>query len=250
MKKNILILLVGLLAFACHNETSNVQEGVEAFSADTLADGREGGATTAQAEQPTQEEPLQPKKTDPVKNPVQENEENPWEVQSVDGQTLTFRNGQSFTTNLYDLDYIGQLEKASGKAPFLILAGKPCEECDANRAIYFHSPSEGPMPGEEALMRYPFPGKELYYEDGSLLNESRFFFGEVMPGVNGAIWYQNTKVEEGQFVENAYLVQVENGKLKGTQMLKEEVPDIDKTLQMVEQEKALEVPGVEYFSEP
>ncbi|MDW7692352.1 hypothetical protein R9C00_13550 [Flammeovirgaceae bacterium SG7u.111] len=175
-------------------------------------------------------------------------QEESWEIESQEGQNLVFSNGETVQTELYELEYFGKIE-AKGKAPFLIVAGRGCDECDENIAIYLHSPDSKTKLGETVAIRYPYPGKELDYEDGSLLNDVRFFFGEVLPGINGAIWYQKTKVD-GRLMDNAYLVTVEKGEIKGSTLLKKDMPDINKTLELVSEEKALEVPGVEYYSEP
>jgi hypothetical protein len=57
-------------------------------------------------------------------------------------------------TSLHELRYI---DKYNGnKAPFLILSGRGCDECDANISIYICSPGDVPLKVKngEIVIRY------------------------------------------------------------------------------------------------
>jgi hypothetical protein len=173
----------------------------------------------------------------------------PWEVEFVEGNRLRFHNGDTFATVLYNMDYIGQLGATDSAAPFLILSGRECRECDANKFIFIHSPANGELKGNYLKQKFPYPGRELAYENGAPVNECRFFFGEILPGVQGAIWHQNTLVGK-KMSPNVLLVQIKDGQLT-TQVLKaDKMPDLEKTLLQVENGKALELPGEEFYTEP
>ena len=73
--------------------------------------------------------------------------------------TLVFPDCTRFETTLYHLKVIGKLN-AAHKLPYFILSGVGCTECDANVAIYIHSPSIGPMHGEGSQQRFYCPGQE------------------------------------------------------------------------------------------
>lgn len=84
-----------------------------------------------------------------------------WRVVRVENPTerpgiIHYSGGQRFQTALMRVEHLGELP-AGSKAPFLVLAGYGCNDCDINRALYIHSPSDGPIQGE-SHPRYPYPG--------------------------------------------------------------------------------------------
>ncbi|MFV5691053.1 hypothetical protein ACM55K_03405 [Flavobacterium sp. LT1R49] len=76
-----------------------------------------------------------------------------WLFDKVDGNKLVFKNGQTFETNLFELQFIGQVS-FSNKVPFLIFSGRDCNECDANISIYINSPSNGKLFAEHGENSY------------------------------------------------------------------------------------------------
>ncbi|MES2810384.1 MAG: hypothetical protein V4619_17250 [Bacteroidota bacterium] len=137
-----------------------------------------------------------------------------WVFERVVGRTVYFKYGKKFETTLYDLKYIGQLG-ARGKAPYLILSGRGCTECDANISIYIHSPSDGPMEEEAMQARSAYPGKERDYETDSLLFESRVFYGNCT-NTQSIVWLQKTYLENGTFESSIFSMSVVDNKLKET----------------------------------
>src|SRR5258708_6254975 len=65
----------------------------------------------------------------------------------IEGKKIILNDGYTFQTNIFNLNYIGQL-KASKKRPFLILTGVQCDSCDESVSIYIVSPSDGPLKKE------------------------------------------------------------------------------------------------------
>jgi hypothetical protein len=170
-------------------------------------------------------------------------DDNTWIFDKVVDKTIYFKFNKKFTTNLYDLKYIGQLT-TKNKAPFLILSGRGCDECDANISIYIHSPSDGPMKDESAQPRYGYPGKEIDYANGDLISESRMFYGDCLNNRNSVIWLQKTLMENGKFESSIFSAEIVDGKLKETSKvvdslsLKNYIP------------KCKELPGTKFTSEP
>ena len=175
---------------------------------------------------------------------------NAGQVDMTDGKSIVFYNGTEFYTDLFELEYIGSMGGGDSKR-FLILSGRACEECDANETIYLLSPEDGAVEDASMLPRFIYPGQEKSYEDGQVLNKSRFFFGEVLPETEGAIWYQQTMdIDKNEYVDNALLVTVQADTLDYQVLTGQQMPGLPATLQLVEQGKAVELPGKEYFNEP
>jgi hypothetical protein len=102
---------------------------------------------------------------------------NGWNIQSVTGSTLKFKNGDTYDPNLYQLKYIGQIPN-DNKAPFLIFSGRNCDECDANISIYIHSPANGKLVVGNGENTYAYPGKQTDFESKKLVFEGRVFMGK------------------------------------------------------------------------
>lgn len=183
-----------------------------------------------------------------VNNPVTQADSIPqkevWKFEKVVGQTIYFSNAKQFKTNLYDLKYIGQL-KTENKAPYLILSGRSCTDCDENISIYIHSPSDGQMKSETEQSRYAYPGKEYDYMDKSLLFESRMFYGDCLKGKGSCvIWVQKQLNEKGVFENNTFILEIFNDNLKETTIKN------DALLKDLLNNKCTELSGIEITSEP
>jgi hypothetical protein len=170
-----------------------------------------------------------------------------WEFDTVQNKSLLFKNGRSFETGLYELEYIGQIP-VDKKAPYLIYSGRDCNECDANISIYVHSPSDGKLVIDHGQNRYQYPGTEKDYETSSILYISRAFYGQVLENIKGVIWYENRLLENGKMGRFVFLLQVDNGSLKDSTY--EDTGKLDRTINLKRQGLCKEIPGREYTSEP
>src|SRR5438093_1114892 len=109
-----------------------------------------------------------------------------------DPDTLVLRNGTRFNTGLFSVRFLGFLPRIR-KAPYMVLVGVGCTDCDGELAIYVQSPVDGPVryatqvtsvyPGPA----YPAPGDSA---DTSLSATSRVFIGQCMDQMaNGLVWF-------------------------------------------------------------
>jgi hypothetical protein len=170
-----------------------------------------------------------------------------WTFDKIDGSKLVFKGGQIIETNLFELEFIGQVP-ANNKAPYLIFSGRDCNECDENISIYLHLPSNGQLKIDHGQNRYKYPGTEKDYESGSILNNSRAFFGEVLKNIYGVIWYENRLLENGKMRRSISLVQIENGALKDTTY--EDNVSFNQTTLLLAKGLCKEIPGRQFLSEP
>jgi hypothetical protein len=167
------------------------------------------------------------------------------EVENAANKKVNFKSGKVYETNLFEIEFIGQLQSTQ-KADFLILAGRQCEECDANISIYIHSPSDGPLQDEAYQPRYGFPGKVFYYEDNRLVYESRTFWGEVLPKRFGVIWFQKQLTDKNEWVESVFFAELLNDKIED----KTVKATIDQLVDQVKKGTAWEIKGRDQTSEP
>jgi hypothetical protein len=172
---------------------------------------------------------------------------NKWIFDSVHEQSFIFKEGHSFQTNLFDLEYIGQLPNEN-KAPFLIFSGRDCNACDANIAIYIHSPSNGPMNIANDKNSYTYPGTLVNYEDKSPLQSSRAFFGQVLENVNGLIWYTKDETVKSKKSETTYLIRLSKGTVDDT--LYNQHLGLENTLNLLKRGLCKEILGRDFSSEP
>lgn len=171
----------------------------------------------------------------------------PWEFDKVDGSRLVFKGGKTFETNLFELEYIGQVS-AENKAPYLIFSGRDCKECDANISIYIHSPSDGKLDIGQGQNSYRYPGTEKDYETDTVLCVSRAFFGQVLNDIKGVIWYENRLLRTGRMGLFVYLARIEKGSLSDTSY--EFNGRLDETITLLNIGQCSEIPGRQYTGEP
>lgn len=186
-----------------------------------------------------------------TKNIVQKSskiiDSNEWIFQGTAGSILKFKNGKEYNTNLYELNYIGQIVNGH-EAPFLVFSGRDCNECDANISIYVYSPSNRPLKVENGENRYQYPGTERDYESDSLLYKARAFYGQVLPGINGVIWYNEQLIENNTWQKSLFLVNLSNGIKKDTAL--KISGQLKNTLRLLDQGACKEIKGLDYKSEP
>jgi hypothetical protein len=170
-----------------------------------------------------------------------------WIFDKVRAQTLQFKNGKSYKTDLYDLKYIGQIAN-NNKAPFLIFSGRECFECDANISIYIHSPANGHLNVQNGENRYGFPGTVKDYENNQPISKSRVFYGLVLPGIKGVIWYQEELTTKNIWQKSTFLVNLNDGTKKESKS--KAIEKLKLTLQLLAQGSCKEIKGIDFTSEP
>jgi len=166
-------------------------------------------------------------------------------VLKVESKKVYFKSGQIFETNIFDIGFIGQI-KSKTKKDFLILTGRQCQGCDANISIYIHSPSDGSLKNEALQERFGIPGKEFYYENNKLIYEGRAFWGEVLPGRTGIIWFQKSLNDKNVWIESVAFAELIDDQIK-TQTINE---SLEKTLFQLKKGVAFEIEGHDVTSEP
>lgn len=173
--------------------------------------------------------------------------DNGWAFDKVRGAVLMFKEGKQFDTQIFEVKYIGQITSGS-KAPYLLFTGRGCDECDANISLYIQSPDDPYYSDEGESERYALPGKEKDFESDSLIYKSRAFYGQILPGVKGVVWYQQDLMQDNSWKKSTYLVSLEKGLKKDT-LIKawDKMPE---TLKLLKQGACKEIAGNTYHSEP
>ena len=109
----------------------------------------------------------------------------------VPGDTaLRFPSGAVFAPGFYMVRYIGRLP-AREKAPFLLMEGVECTDCDAPPSVFLRSPSDGPAKPDTLLKGwFAYPGPIREWESKALLSDSRLFWGRCLPsGAAGLVQF-------------------------------------------------------------
>lgn len=162
---------------------------------------------------------------------------------------IHFRNGRRFETTIYEVQVIGVL-RVDGKMPYVVMAGRSCSECDANIAIYIHSPDDGPMRGEDKQTRFSYPGRVNHFLEGTLVEEWRVFLGRCLTQDGEvAVWFGRERSKRGKWVETVVAVRVVGAKLRVKQLQKP-LPRVEEALKLVTAGACREIPGIEQTTEP
>lgn len=170
-----------------------------------------------------------------------------WAIDKTTGSKLLFKNGKKFDTGLYELKYIASLPNGD-KAPYLILSGRDCDECDANVSIYIYSQANGKLGAQAGANSYQYPGKERDIETHKLDYSSRAFYGEVLKGTIGVIWYEKRILENEKWGDFIFLIKIVNGLKKEVHLTDKKL--ITETLQLLKEKRCKEIAGMNYTSEP
>lgn len=166
-----------------------------------------------------------------------------WVFDQIKGQTIYFKNGKQFTTNLFNLHYIGQLN-TENKDPYLIISGTNCNECDENLSVFIHFPSDGPMQSEAEQTRYNYPGNERDYMNGQLNFSARMFYGNCDPNNRSVVWLQKSLNDNAAFEYAIFKVEVVDDRLQ------ESMKRIDLKTYKSFRPLCHELPGIDVTSEP
>ncbi len=160
--------------------------------------------------------------------------------------TIRFHNGRRFATGLYDVKFLGVLP--SHAAPYVVLSGRGCTECDANISIYILSPI-GPPAFEATAERYWSPGRETDRETRKIFRKSRAFLGECLPDLGDAIiWYDSLADANGHWRSGLSIAHIVGDTVASD--LRIPPPPMSGTLRMVQAGKCAEIPGIDESSEP
>jgi hypothetical protein len=101
----------------------------------------------------------------------------------VIGDTLLrFADGSEYISGFRNVEYIGTIP-ARTRAPFIIIAGHECRDCDAPPSVLVRSPSDGPVRELSGLPGWhPYPGRVIAYgDDSAVVSHSRLFWGNCLP---------------------------------------------------------------------
>ena len=100
----------------------------------------------------------------------------------VVGDTLRFPDGSEYVSGFTNVEYIGSIPAAT-RAPFIIIAGHECDDCDAPPSVLMRSPSDGPVRRLTGLAGWhPYPGRVVAYNnDSTVISHSRLFWGLCLP---------------------------------------------------------------------
>ena len=159
---------------------------------------------------------------------------------------IRFHNGQRFATGLYEVTFLGTLP--ARPAPYLVLSGRGCTDCDANISVYFLSPL-GPRASEAITDRYWSPGQETDPSTGTVIRKSRAFIGNCLQDViSGVVWYDSLLSDKGDWATGLAVVRIVADTVAAE--LRRPAPSPSLTLQRVRTGVCREIPGINQSSEP
>lgn len=161
---------------------------------------------------------------------------------------VVFANGREMKADLVELQFIGQLP-ARNKPPYDIFAGRRCHSCESNLSIYIHSAGDGRL--KRSAQRYRYPGSLYSRVNGSLVEQSRGFFGDCLPGHSQGVvvWFIRSRLDRPDWTQKVELVEPSGGSLDTTE-IPSPIPPIKSTLKLVEEGRCREIPPRLMSTEP
>jgi Carboxypeptidase regulatory-like domain len=163
--------------------------------------------------------------------------------------SFTLPGGSKFVTMLYDLKVVGKL-RTSKKLPYYILSGVGCNGCDANKSIYIHSPTDGPMKNEGEQPRFPYPGRETDYQSGQVVSDTRMLYGNCLSThPNAVVWFYRTFGDDKKWHDGVLVAEVKEDRLATTE-LNRQLPKPEDAEMALRVGECYELPGIASYSEP
>lgn len=143
----------------------------------------------------------------------------------------------------------GQLKREHGE-PYLVFSGLGCTECDINRSIYIHSPSDAPIENGERTARYSYPGRYFDVNSNALAERVRMFIGRCLPHAKeGVLWLMRRKEHSGAWETSYFVARVDGDQLFADYVSKESVP-MNGLKKSVAEGICKELPGRDFYNEP
>lgn len=158
---------------------------------------------------------------------------------------IEFFSGVKVETEVVEFEFIDLIESNSGSI-FILFAGRTCTECDMAKTIYISSIKNKKLNTDRA---YPYPGKQLSHEDGSLMMESRLFYGEcLVSNEPSLVWHA------GYYDDNKWQKIINGLNVRGTELLEIADSEVQPVLLEIEsrikKHLCIEVAGQELYSSP
>jgi len=162
---------------------------------------------------------------------------------------LKYGDGKTFQTGVFQPRYIGQLP-TKNKAPYLVFSGRSCNECDANRTIYIHSPDDGPMLGGERDPRYGYPGQYHHYETQQLVHTARVFLGNCFTSPDPVVlWFARDRTDSGKWQQSVFVAEIVDDRLV-SRLMNDAPPKLVHVIANVKKGSCRELKGGKGYIEP
>ncbi len=166
------------------------------------------------------------------------------DIDRVEQGTVIFKtpDGQSIPkplkTRLYDLKYLGSLLAPEGGVPYLVLSGKPCQSCSADKAVYLIR-ADG-----SRSTHFVHPGRVVDPKSHAVLLDSRAFFGKCIGTAEDVyVVFQREKVDRRSRLQSSVFVATPGKDLIHEKLYERHLPRIDATLKRVRAKNCVEVNG-------
>jgi len=146
-------------------------------------------------------------------------------------------------TGLLELNYLTTLRATEPEGyPYFVFAGKSCQNCSEDRAIYFVRPtSSGGSVKPESFVH---PGKIFDPKTRALLLESRAFYGRCVPG-RGELFvvFQRERIDRRRHLQESVMLVTPAPEHLQEQLIERHLPRIKNTLKQVKSKSCHEVEG-------
>jgi hypothetical protein len=160
----------------------------------------------------------------------------------IEQGTLYFKGTPSFPalkTDFQELVYLGALRPPEG-LPYFLLAGKPCAACPQSqeKGLYLIRPNGGKP------TQLVYPGKLIDSKTGSVVMESRAFFGQCLRD-RGDVYvaYQKEKVDRKNRLQPSVFIAEAMPRFLHESLLERRMPSFQETLKRVKAKQCREIEG-------
>ncbi len=150
------------------------------------------------------------------------------------------------TSDLVDRKDLGNVTGMDGHS-YVVRSGRYCDACDAEISLYLFDAAQGEPKVNDGANARMHPGTARDGETGEPYYEARTFFGEVLQGVPGVIWYERAMGTDGTTGVHTVLLDLTTG-VQEQQQPGHEL--LERTLALAAAGKCTEIAGVDRTSAP
>lgn len=160
-------------------------------------------------------------------------------VERIEGQTVYLSGQPPFKLDLFNIKLLGTLKASDHEVPYLLLSAKPCDNCSNESSIYLVHP------GMKKPFMYVYPGKIIEGKTGTLLLESRAFFGRCLNSHSEdvLVFFQKERIDKKKNLQNSVLIAQPGHEHVHEQLMERSFPKLPKTVQLVRARQCKEIDG-------
>jgi hypothetical protein len=153
--------------------------------------------------------------------------------------TLHFKDApRPIVLRLFEVKYLGVIRAEDGSLPYLVITGRPCQDCIQDKAVYLIR-ADGARPAQ-----FVYPGRVIDPKRRDVLLDSRAFFGRCLNGYADVLAiFQKERIDRRRGLQPSLSIAEPTAAMLREQLIERRVPRVEPTLKKVRARQCFEIEG-------